>query len=189
MFLIIESGICAVVMLFVLGYFPDAPPVLPSISENQQIEQLSKRKSIMEFFAHLKRLVINPSFMALVTVGGWQTGMLLAWQGMWQFFLVPTFSVKFVAWLGFWWAFSSAVGATAGGILCDKFFQRKFKLILILLLILEALLLLNFSFSIPSFMFPTPLFTMPEWLTVFVIVLHGFFREFLNQFGLNLEWN
>jgi len=130
-FLLIEASIGALLFLLTLCYFPESPPTPPSITA-QLDQQGAERFTLQSFFGAMKAICYNRSFLILSLVGGWQAGTLNAWQGLFEPIFVGVFSETFVGWLGFLFITASSLGGVVGGFLCDKFFQKKFKAMLII---------------------------------------------------------
>jgi len=175
-FLIIEAAVGAFAFLLTIVYFPDAPPQPPSITANSTDDHDSF--NITQFGINLKQLLMNISFIVLVLVGGWQSGLLIAWQGMFDTIFMDVGSEEFVGWLGFFFIAASTLGSVIGGILCDKLWQRKFKLLLIVLFAILSGLLIIVTLTYPSFLAPHPPIPNFSWLTSIVLFLAGIMYGF-----------
>jgi len=79
-----------------------------------------------------------------------------------------------VGWVFFFIA-TSAVGGVIGGILCDKFFQRRFRLILVINSMLIFMILIVFSLEFPSILANPAPFSPPQWFTGVLLIAAGFF--------------
>src|SRR5690349_5726088 len=74
---------------------------------------------------------------------------------------------------GFFFMVSVVFGSVTGGILCDKFFQKKFKLVILISLFTGFLSMLIFTLSQPSFFSANPLYRIPEWATCVLVATTG----------------
>lgn len=77
------------VTIWVIAYFPAQPPTAPSISGLsphlfilivQASLDLEEKFVFKDYWNDIKVMAKNPSFMLLVLIGGFQSGMLSAWQ-------------------------------------------------------------------------------------------------------------
>uniref|UniRef100_A0A6B2L4G7 Major facilitator superfamily (MFS) profile domain-containing protein n=1 Tax=Arcella intermedia TaxID=1963864 RepID=A0A6B2L4G7_9EUKA len=189
-FLISEAAAGALVFIIVIIYFPDAPPTPPSVTAKR--DEVNTELSLAELPAYLKEIFTNYSFIILAIVGGWQGGVLISWQAMFdQLFSDMQWSPEFEGWLGFAFIACSTVGSVIGGIACDKIFHRRFKLLLILLtgLLGGSLMVITFCFN--SFL-SRPLITPTKELVVSMMVISGIFYGFCSpifyEFGVELTY-
>jgi len=136
-------------------------------------------------------IMYNWSYLLLAFVGGWQSGLLNAWQGLFDS-IFTNYSEVFIGILGFLFIAMSTLGGIIGGIICDKFLQRKFKMMLLILFTLLGALLLVFTLSFPSFISYTPLINIPDYVicTILVIcgILYGFCSPIFYEFGVELTY-
>jgi len=190
LFFVFEAGFAALNLLLLLAYFPDGPPHPPTISASQDDE--SDLLTWSTFLRDLWSLRSNWSFFILICVGGWVTGMISAWQTMFQFILVPYFDEIFAGWLGFLLLVTMCVGGILGGILCDKFFQKRFRLILVLVLFIVTGFLMIFTLIFPSVLAnPAPI-VIPQWATTVIIIISGLIfgiaYPIFYEFGVELTY-
>jgi len=190
-FLLIEAGLAAFLFILVLIYFPESPPHPPSASAKLD-EESTQVFSKEIFFQSLKDIVTNPSFMILSLVGGWQAGLLNAWQGLFDDIFNPYFSEEFVGWLGFFFIAASSLGGIIGGILCDRFFQQKFKMLLVILVSALSVCLIIFTLSFPSFFSEEPIIRIHPYVSASLLVicgmLYGFATPIFYEFGVELTF-
>lgn len=83
-------------MVMTCAYFPETPPLPPSISASQESEAFSMR----EFFSDCAEIFKNWPYLLLVSIGGLQSGIFSAWQGMFDFLLSPSgYSPQNIGWI------------------------------------------------------------------------------------------
>jgi len=190
-YLLIEAAIGALLLILVLTYFPESPPTPPSITA--KLDQESSETFTLEIVKHsLVEIMWNPSYLLLSLVGGWQAGTLNAWQGLFENIFVPAFSETFVGWLGFFFITASSLGGIIGGFLCDKFLQKKFKKLLIIVFTLLSVCLLVFTLSFPTFFSPEPLINLHPYVSASMLVicglLYGFCSPIFYEFGVEITY-
>eukprot|EP01125_Pyxidicula_operculata_P019270 TRINITY_DN6977_c1_g1_i1.p1 TRINITY_DN6977_c1_g1~~TRINITY_DN6977_c1_g1_i1.p1 ORF type:complete len:401 (-),score=27.82 TRINITY_DN6977_c1_g1_i1:57-1259(-) len=176
MYLIIEASIGAFIFLVTLVYFPEEPPTPPSISAGITTEDdnSADRLTCKTFGSNFLDVLKHRSYVILVLIGGWQAGVVIAWSGMFDFILKDEFSVLFIGLLGFFFITASTFGAIIGGLLADKFFQKRFKLFMYILFTLLGIVLVIFTLGFRSFL-GDPVIDLPPWLAGLLLVLAGIF--------------
>jgi len=122
--LYVEFGVNSILFILVLVYFPDKPPLPPSLSAHQQRD---------DFKEGAKRLLRNRNFWTLCLIYGITTGVYSGWGAVLNVNLSYFgISQKEAGWLGF---YTMLAGITAGMILarCADLFSGRMKALLILL--------------------------------------------------------
>jgi len=171
--LIIEGAIAIVVCIAILIYFPDRPPSPPSYSTAIETE---KKIDNYRVFYEIRQLVVHPSFLLLIFIGGGSAGVFNAWSGMFDQILAPSFNQIEAGWLGFGCTLAGIVGGICTGYLGDSLFRFRFKLLLIALYIISAALFLYFTLALPSAFVPdTSLIPSPKYLNAIAVILGGLF--------------
>jgi len=173
-FLVMEGIHGVLVMLMVFAYFPERPPTPPSHTGS-----LDDDFSLKEYWKDIKNLGTNWSFLILVAVGGLQTGMFGAWQGLFAYLLIG-YSDRQVGWIGTGNVFGGWIGSIVAGVVMDKWVGRYFKEAIIVSFVVGTALLVLFTLSFPSPISATPIVHSPEWLNILVVIVIGF------VFGLTL---
>eukprot|EP01119_Soliformovum_irregulare_P010322 TRINITY_DN2538_c0_g1_i3.p1 TRINITY_DN2538_c0_g1~~TRINITY_DN2538_c0_g1_i3.p1 ORF type:complete len:459 (-),score=116.12 TRINITY_DN2538_c0_g1_i3:32-1408(-) len=175
--LIIQGIQCVVVMIWIIAYFPEKPPMPPSASAAQheiQVENPVSKKS--GFFREFLSLCLNPNFVLFAMIGGVSQGAFSAWSGMFDLILGPLgYSPTFAGWIGFASSIAGIIGGILVGILGDTLFKRKFKWVILVLLFLSTVLCLFFTLSLPSFFSTHPLIPNSYWSIVLSIIFAGLF--------------
>jgi len=126
-------------------------------------------------------------------VGGWQAGTLNAWQGLFEPIFDGVFGETFVGILGFLFITSSSLGGVVGGFLCDKYFQKKFKPLLIVFFIGLGTCLVIFTLSFPTFFSPkTAILNINPYIATSILVvcglLYGFCTPMFYEFGVEITF-
>ena len=114
--LYVLAGVCVVLFLLILVYFPSKPKHPPSITANEERSNL---------FQSLRQLLTNVSFWIIFLCYGVATGVNSAWSG----FLYPNLSMLkdikvtqvYVGWLGFYSTIAGAISAIVIGLISDRF--------------------------------------------------------------------
>ncbi|KAK5920447.1 hypothetical protein CgunFtcFv8_024255 [Champsocephalus gunnari] len=125
--MVMYAELAAIAFLFVavLIYFPDRPPVPPSVAAASQ--RLSYRSSIC-------RLLSNVRFLMIALAYAVPTGVIAGWAGVLDMVLTPAkISQVDAGWIGFW----STVGGCVFGVAMARFadsIRGMLKLILVLML-------------------------------------------------------
>eukprot|EP01121_Diplochlamys_sp_Union-15-3_P014329 TRINITY_DN454_c0_g1_i5.p1 TRINITY_DN454_c0_g1~~TRINITY_DN454_c0_g1_i5.p1 ORF type:complete len:329 (+),score=32.99 TRINITY_DN454_c0_g1_i5:72-1058(+) len=140
--IIFEAVLSVVVLIWFLIYFPARPPTPPSPSAEDELKasEAENAGSIKQYFIELRQLFFNPHFMVLGLIAGVQAGTFNAWTGMFDQLMQNIESQNFAGWLGFASTLAGIIGGVILGVLGDTLFRRKFKMILLILLLLSAYL-------------------------------------------------
>jgi len=190
-FLLIEAGLAALLFILTIIYFPESPPHPPSTTSKLD-EDATKNFTKETFGLAFKDILLNPSFVVLSIIGGWQAGLLNAWQGLFDDIFDPFFSNTFVGWLGFLFIAASSVGGVVSGFLCDKFLQKKFKILLIIGFIMLGVCLTLFTLSFPSFISDKPIISVHPYISAAMLVvcgmLYGFCTPIFYEFGVEITF-
>ena len=182
----VQFGIVLCVGVPILVYFPAEPPSPPSPSQSYR-EGLT-----VQAWPELKR-VASPSFLILAILGGAVGGIYNTWSGSFDTILPHSvFSTIECGNLGLLATISFCTGGLCiGPILQTKFFKRRYKELLMILLLLSFALFSCFTLSLP-FLGVAPLFK-PTFLTLgSAIVGSSFFLGASNPliyiFGVELTF-
>eukprot|EP01127_Copromyxa_protea_P004379 TRINITY_DN14242_c0_g1_i1.p1 TRINITY_DN14242_c0_g1~~TRINITY_DN14242_c0_g1_i1.p1 ORF type:complete len:448 (-),score=46.70 TRINITY_DN14242_c0_g1_i1:17-1360(-) len=187
-FLIIE-GIHAVVFLVVIfAHFPAAPPTPPSITASAE-----EKFSLRDYWNDVKEMSKNGSFLLLVFIGGLQTGMFSAWQGLLDWILLPQgYSLVFIGYLGLGAILCGWTGSVVSGFFSDKVFSRRFKESLIILTGIGTACFVLFTLSFPSIFSEGHILYSQKWLVTATILSIGFIfgstLPILYEFGVELTY-
>ncbi len=186
LFLWVQFGIVLCVGVPILVYFPAEPPSPPSPSQS------SREGLTVQAWPELKR-VASPSFLILAILGGAVGGIYNTWSGSFDTILPHSiFSTIECGNLGLLSTISYCTGGLCiGPILQTKFFKRRYKELLMILLLLSFALFSCFTLSLP-FLGVAPLFK-PTFLTLgSAIVGSSFFLGASNPliyiFGVELTF-
>ncbi|XP_019850326.1 PREDICTED: disrupted in renal carcinoma protein 2 homolog [Amphimedon queenslandica] len=150
LYVMAELGVF-VAALFTI-YFPSKPPTPPSVSAE---------KDRTSFALSFKKLICNPGYILLVIGGGIGMGIPLSFQSVLSIILnkniggfnenvvIDSFHgfISSTSWLGFAMSVLSGIFGQIAGFFADRF-QKRFKIILCLLLLIASGFFLWFSLSI-----------------------------------------
>ena len=131
--LYVLAGVCVVLFLLILVYFPSKPKHPPSITAKEE------RSNILQT---LRQLLTNGSFWVIFLCYGIATGVNSAWSGL----LYPNLSMLrditvtqvYVGWLGFYSTIAGAVSTIVVGLISDRLPRWK-KSFIIVGMVLAAL--------------------------------------------------
>lgn len=167
--LYVHAGIAAVCLLLIQFCFPARPPSPPTMAASlqQQREDLTHSMRTSTKIRELKldgdetpelpnlgsfrEALRNVPFMILALGAGMIGESFNAWSGLLDMILGPVgYNPVQNGWLGF----SATVGSMAGGLvvgwIADRYFQRRLKFLLVMILIACAASFAGFTFLLPS---------------------------------------
>lgn len=172
--LIIQAAGGAFLFLMGLCYFPNAPPSPPTISAKIS-EKDEVKFTFRNYLSGIREILKIRSVVLLAVIIGWQSGSIAAWQGLLDFLLGKFYSVEFIGILGFLNASAAVAGSIIGGYLCDKFFQRKFKAVIIVCYILAIIFFSIFTICFPSFISEKPILDVVPfpWVPAVLVIIIG----------------
>eukprot|EP01105_Mastigella_eilhardi_P008246 TRINITY_DN2011_c0_g1_i1.p2 TRINITY_DN2011_c0_g1~~TRINITY_DN2011_c0_g1_i1.p2 ORF type:complete len:403 (+),score=102.26 TRINITY_DN2011_c0_g1_i1:210-1418(+) len=174
--LIVESIVGLVIMLWSFVYFPERPPTPPTPSSAVTTTENVAATSPLDFFRNVPRIVTNVPFLLLVFVGGWQAGTFNSWSGSFEVILSPLhYTQTTCGWLGFCATLASMTGGLIVGLLADRLFRGRFKLLLLLLFTLSTTSFMWFTLSLPSLFADHGVIPGNEYTTYVAVALGGLF--------------
>uniref|UniRef100_A0A6B2L3V6 Major facilitator superfamily (MFS) profile domain-containing protein n=1 Tax=Arcella intermedia TaxID=1963864 RepID=A0A6B2L3V6_9EUKA len=200
MYLIIEAACTAFLFILLLIYFPDSPPLPPSISaqsdagtsDEYQGPSTQEPESFAAFLSNSLQVLRNRSCLLIIFVGGWITGLMGSWQGMFDFFFESIFDSFFAGWMGFLFTLSSFIGASVGGYIGDTYFKFRYKSITIGTLTLTLLFSVLFTLCFPNFFYPhsiiPPSKALVGVLTSGIGVFYGIAYPIFYEFSAELTY-
>eukprot|EP01124_Arcella_intermedia_P027210 TRINITY_DN5276_c0_g1_i1.p1 TRINITY_DN5276_c0_g1~~TRINITY_DN5276_c0_g1_i1.p1 ORF type:complete len:272 (+),score=60.62 TRINITY_DN5276_c0_g1_i1:297-1112(+) len=200
MFLIIEAGCTAFLFILILIYFPDSPPLPPSLSaqydagtsNEYQGESNQEPESFAQLISNSLQVLRNRSCVLIIFVGGWITGLMGSWQGMFDFFFESIFDSFFAGWMGFLFTLASFVGASVGGYVGDTWFKFRYKYITIGTLIITFFFSLCFTLCFPNFFYPhsiiPPSKPLVAFLTTGIGIFYGIAYPIFYEFSAELTY-
>lgn len=173
-----ESILAAISLAMILLHFPAAPRMAPSAtarsrrradphvsvngSVNDEADAVVPRPSlrravavVMAHFREMGRSLLNVPFVLLALSGGIQGGVFNGWSASLPVLLKPMgISSDRAQWLGFFANVAGISGALLVGFISERLFHRKYKRLLLLLLIASAGCFLLFSMMLPAGFMP-----------------------------------
>eukprot|EP00298_Acanthocystis_sp_HF-20_P016323 c21450_g6_i6.p1 GENE.c21450_g6_i6~~c21450_g6_i6.p1 ORF type:complete len:464 (+),score=165.85 c21450_g6_i6:66-1457(+) len=181
------------IMAFI--YFPDRPPTPPSISaiKSQANEEIGDNRNKFDFLIDLKKGVFHRDLIIISLAGGFINGVFNGWSGIISDIVNPYgYSDTDAGWFGFASTIGTIVGGMLSGYVADKYFQKRFKNLLVIFLVFGSLFFMWFALSIPSPFWSEEL--LPQsFLTLLIAVTGaGFFLGCTNplfiEFGVELTY-
>lgn len=136
----------------------------------------SFRETLDEFTEGLVQLLHNRAFLLITVSAGTVHGVFATWGASLAMTLGPVgFNDASADWLAFATTTLYVVGSYVGGEIADRFFHRKFKVLLVALLALTVGTFALFGASVPSVLAPRPLIGASYSFEMLAICMHGFF--------------
>eukprot|EP00943_MAST-04B_sp_MAST-4B-sp1_P001875 g1875.t1 len=192
----IHFGVVMVALVLVVLYFPSKPLTPPSSSSDSREKQLaSNDNSTYLFLQDTKKALQIPEFMWLAIVGGAVGGIYNVWSGSLDTIIPNTIlTTKQCALLGAGSTAAYCLGGIAVGPVIDKvkYFKRRYKLAMLLLLGFSMLLFTWFTLSLPFLTESKPIFKTSFGSLALAIIGSGFFLGSTNplfyEFGVELTY-
>ena len=145
--LYVTAGWAGLFMLVVLLYAPDHPAQPPSRAMREAQHERQDVTTRM-YVKQMLGLMTQPSLVLLVLAGGIEAGVDSAWGGLLTQILTE-YSSNFVGWLGFFNAIAAGFGTVAAGLIGDKYFQQRLKLLLIIFFVITIACFTWFTLILP----------------------------------------
>jgi MFS family permease len=170
--LYVHIGIATLPIIGGLIYYRERPEYPPSAVA------LAHREGRYEssFFRGVKGALVNVSFLLAIIAGGVQAGVSSGWQGVLpQALEYLNYSESQAGWLGFGNSIAGIVGGVMVGPITDMFFQRRRKMLLLLMFGLAIAAFAWFTLSLPTPFFGA-LIPSNFWVLMTSLAIAGLFQ-------------
>eukprot|EP00298_Acanthocystis_sp_HF-20_P016318 c21450_g6_i1.p1 GENE.c21450_g6_i1~~c21450_g6_i1.p1 ORF type:complete len:461 (+),score=159.76 c21450_g6_i1:66-1448(+) len=178
--------------ILTIVYFPNSPKYPPSVSYLRVLED-KQSAGPSAFLKDLKTGIMNKELLLVALFGGFFCGVYNGWSGIISDIVNPYgYSDTDAGWFGFASTIGTIVGGMLSGYVADKYFQKRFKNLLVIFLVFGSLFFMWFALSIPSPFWSEEL--LPQsFLTLLIAVTGaGFFLGCTNplfiEFGVELTY-
>eukprot|EP00048_Salpingoeca_helianthica_P019895 m.246035 g.246035 ORF g.246035 m.246035 type:complete len:468 (-) comp40654_c0_seq1:22-1425(-) len=170
----VTLALSLVPLLALMAWCPDKPRHAGA----DTAAPLTLRASLKQYGRDLVRTVTNMSLVILSALGGAQAGIASAWSGVLpQILAPPTYSSVFSGWCGCAYSIAGVIGNASAGLVGDKFFVGRLKILLVLSYFFSALFFLLFALSTCNPYTDPPLLPSAPALMVILLVAAGFFQS------------